>query len=120
VTPELEEHFELARELQKVTLDLLKPGADPKAIWEANNAFLRSKGHPEERRIYAHSMGYDMVERPGISHEETMKIQTRMNMAVHPAVVSEKAFGMYCENYLVMETGAPICLHQTPQKIFKI
>jgi Xaa-Pro aminopeptidase len=120
VPPELEEHFELARELQKITLDLLKPGADPRVIWEANNSFLRSKGYPEERRIYAHSMGYDMVERPGISHEETMKIQARMNIAVHPAVVSEKAFGMYCENYLVREAGAPICLHQTPQKIFKI
>jgi Xaa-Pro aminopeptidase len=120
VTPELEAHFELARELQKVTLDLLRPGADPKTIWEANNAFLRSKGYPEERRIYAHSMGYDMVECPGISGEETIKIQARMNMAVHPAVASEKAFGMYCENYLVMETGGPVCLHQTPQKIFKI
>jgi len=49
-----------------------------------------------------------------------MKIQARMNMAVHPAVVSEKAFGMYCENYLVMDTGGPMCLHQTPQKIYKI
>jgi len=120
VTPELEEQFELCRELQKVTLDLLKPGADPRTLWEANNAFLRSKGYPEELRIYAHGMGYDMVERPGIGPEETMKIQARMNMAVHPAVVSEKAFGMYCENYLVMETGGPMCLHQTPQKIYKI
>ena len=120
VTSELEEQFELCRELQKVTLDLLKPGVEPKTIWDANNAFLRSKGYPEELRIYAHGMGYDMVERPGISPEETMKIQARMNMAVHPSVVSEKAFGMYCENYIVMETGGPICLHQTPQKIFKI
>jgi Xaa-Pro aminopeptidase len=120
VTPELEEHFDLCKELQKVTLDLLKPGVEPKTIWEANNAFLRSKGYPEELRIYAHGMGYDMVERPGISPEETMKIQARMNMAVHPAVVSEKAFGMYCENYLVGEIGGPLCLHQTPQKIYKI
>jgi Xaa-Pro aminopeptidase len=120
VTPELEAHFELAKELQKVTLDLLKPGADPKEIWKASNAFLRGKGYPEEHRIYAHSMGYDMVERPGISSDETIKIQARMNIAVHPAVASEKAFGMYCENYLVTETGGPICLHRTPQKIFKI
>ncbi|MDA8125184.1 MAG: M24 family metallopeptidase [Deltaproteobacteria bacterium] len=120
VTPELEDHFALAKALQKVTLDLLRPGADPREIWAANNAFLRSHGYPEEHRIYAHSMGYDMVERPGISQEETMTIRAGMNIAVHPAIASDKAFGMYCENYLVQEAGAPLCLHQTPQQIFKI
>jgi len=119
-SPELEAHFALAQELQRVTLNLLKPGADPREIWEANNAFLRSRGYPEEHRIYAHSMGYDMVERPGVSAEETIKIQARMNIAVHPAVSSDKALGMYCENYLVREEGGPVCLHKTPQRIFKI
>lgn len=120
VAPELEDHFALARELQKVTLDLLRPGADPREIWAANNAFLRSRGYPEEHRIYAHSMGYDMVERPGICSEETMKIRAGMNIAVHPAVSSDRAFGMYCENYLVKEEGEPLCLHRTPQRIFTV
>ena len=120
VSPELEEQFEVAKKAQKVTLDLLKPGADPAAIWDAHNEFLRSKGYPEERRTYAHGQGYDIVERPSLYPAETMKIQARMNIAVHPAVASAKAFGFICENYLVSETGEKECLHKTPQKIFVV
>ncbi len=117
-SPELVEQLELARQAQKVTLDLLKPGANPADIWEANNAFLRSIGYQEERRIYAHGMGYDMVERPSIDPLETMKIKAGMNMAVHPAVISAKANAWLCENYIVTKTGVKECLHKTPQKIF--
>jgi Xaa-Pro aminopeptidase len=120
VTTELEEQFELCRQLQKVTLDLLKPGADPGPIWDANNAFLRNKGYPDEMRVYAHGMGYDMVERPAISHDESMKIKPCMCLAVHPTVMSAKASGMICENYIVSDKGEIICLHETPQKIFKL
>ena len=120
VTAELKEQFALAQELQKVTLDLLRPGVEARAIWEAGNAFLRSKGYPEESRISVHGAGYDMVERPGICSGETMKIQANMCMAVHPTIVTEKAAGMVCENYIVRETGSPVCLHKTPQEIFQI
>ena len=120
VSPELEEQFELAKKAQKVTLGLLKLGADPEAIWEANNEFLRSTGYPEERRIYAHGMGYDMVERPSLNPGETMKVQVRMNFAVHPGVTSAKATGKICDNYLVTENGVSDCLHQTPQQVFVV
>lgn len=120
VSPELEEQFELAKKAQKVTLDMLKPGADPAAIWDANNEFMRSVGYPEETRIYAHGQGYDLVERPSLQPEETMKIQGRMNISVHPTVYSDKAFAFVCENYIVSETGEKQCLHKTPQKIFVI
>ena len=63
---ELLEYSEIAKEAQQVTLNLMKPGADPKALLAANNEFLRSKGLPEERRLYAHGQGYDLVERPAI------------------------------------------------------
>ncbi len=118
VTAELEEQFALAQKAQKITLDLLKPGADPPTIWDANNEFMRSIGYPEETRIYAHGMGYDMVERPSIMPGETMKIQACMNIAVHPSVASAKALGNVCENYMVSATGANECLHKTAQKIF--
>ena len=62
VSPELKEQFELAQKAQRVTLDLLNVGTDPVTIWNANNEFMRSIGYPEETRIYAHGMGYDMVE----------------------------------------------------------
>ena len=120
VTTELEEQFEFARNLQQVTLDLLRPGIEAKAIWEANNAFLLSNGYPEEARISVHGAGYDMVERPGICRDETMKIEANMCMAVHPTIVSPKAAAMVCENYIVRQSGPPVCLHQTPQKIFKL
>ena len=117
---ELEEQFELAKMAQKVTLDLMKPGADSRDIWDANNEFLRSNGYPEETRIYAHGQGYDLVERPSFDPVETMKIEAGMNIAVHPSVVSEKAFAFVCENYIVAESGVKECLHKTPQKIFVI
>jgi len=117
---ELEEQCELAIKAQKLTLSLLKPGADPAAIFKANNDFMKSIGYPEEKRIFAHGMGYDMVERPAIDCGETMKIAARMNIAVHPSVVSAKAAGWVCENYIIAETGENECLHKTVQKIFEI
>jgi Xaa-Pro aminopeptidase len=117
VSPELAEQYELAKKAQKVSLNLLKPGVNPKDVWDANNAFLRSVGYKEEARIFAHGMGYDMVERPSCDPGETMKIRARMSLAVHPSVISAKAFGHVCENYLVKETGSPECLHKSPQNI---
>jgi Xaa-Pro aminopeptidase len=120
ISSKLEVQFELAKKAQKVTLDLLKPGADPVAIWDANNDFMRSIGYPEETRIYAHGQGYDLVERPSLNPGETMKIQEHMNISVHPSVVSDKAFAFVCENYIISDTGVKECLHKTPQKIFVI
>ena len=40
------------------TRDLLKPGVDPVYILEDYNEFLRSKGYPEEKRLYAHGWTY--------------------------------------------------------------
>ena len=117
---EMKEQFELAQKLQKVTLDMMVPGADPAEIWDANNAFLREIGYPEETRIYAHGQGYDLVERPSMDPHETMKIQANMNIAVHPSVPSSKAFAFVCENYLTGDEGIKECLHRTPQKIFQI
>jgi len=117
---ELLEAFEVAKEAQQVTLDLLKPGADPKEIFTAHNAFLRSRGWPEEERLYAHGQGYDLVERPAIRDDETMKLKENMNITVHPIVASETIFTWVCDNYLITERGVSECLHKTPKKIFEI
>ncbi len=118
--PELLEQYQVAIEAQKVTLDMLKPGADPKEIWDANNAFLADRGYPEETRIYAHGQGYDLVERPSVDPHETMRIQADMNIAVHPSVISDKAFAFVCENYRIDEGGVAECLHLTEQKVFTL
>jgi Xaa-Pro aminopeptidase len=89
-------------------------------LWNANNDFLSSRGFEKEERLFAHGQGYDLVERPSLNPGETIKIQANMNIAVHPCVVSQKAYAQVCENYLVYKSGPPECLHKTPQKIFVI
>lgn len=117
---ELKEAFELVKETQKVTLRLLKPGADPAEIWKANNEFLIKNGYPPETRLYAHGQGYDLVERPAIRDDEPMKLKPRMNITVHPIIGNERVWVWVCDNYLITEHGISECLHKTPQKIFEI
>ena len=45
---------------------------------------MKKHGFEPEIRLYAHSQGYDMVERPMIRADETMPIEENMNFAVHP------------------------------------
>jgi Xaa-Pro aminopeptidase len=118
VPAELQEQFEAAQQAQKITLDLLKPGTGPGAIWDAHNRFLKQAGYMEETRAFAHGQGYNSIERPSIDHGESIKIKANMNIAVHPAVMSGKAYAQVCENYIVSETGKAECLSQVPQKIF--
>ena len=119
IPSELQEQYEVAQQAQKVSLGLLKPGADPITVWEAVNQYLRSTGYPEERRLLSHGIGYDMMERPSVQIGETMKIQAGMSLAAHATVATPKAFAAVCENHLVTETGN-ICLHKTAQKIFTL
>ena len=117
---ELLQSFETAREAQQATLSMLKPGADPKEIAVTHNDFLRSRGYPEERRLYAHGQGYDLVERPAIREDEQMKIKSGMNITVHPIAATKTTFAWVCDNYLVTKTGVSECLHKTPKQIFEI
>jgi len=117
---ELKDAFELVKETQKVTLRLLKPGADPGEIWRANNDFLVRNGYPPETRLYAHGQGYDLVERPAIRDDETMKLKPRMNITVHPIIGNDRVWVWVCDNYLITESGVSECLHKTPQEIFEI
>ena len=103
-------------EAQELTVRLLKPGADPKEIWDANNAFLEKKGYFPERRLYAHGQGYDLVERPLIRYDEPMKITAGMNLTVHPAAVNKSVWGSLTDNYLVTEDGAG---HNVQKMVFK-
>jgi Xaa-Pro aminopeptidase len=104
-------------EAQQVTLRMLKPGADPKEIWDANNEFLQKKGSGPEGRLYAHGEGYELVERPAVRYDEPMKIQAGMNIAVHPVGKTKGVWTNVCDNYLVTENGVSPCLHKTPKDI---
>jgi Xaa-Pro aminopeptidase len=120
IPSELSDAFEMAKEIQKATLRLLKPGANPKEIWKAHNDLLEKKGFLAETRAYAHGQGYDLVERPLIRGDEPMKLQARMNITVHPTVGSDKVWLWVCDNYLITESGVSECLHKTPQEIFSV
>jgi Xaa-Pro aminopeptidase len=117
---ELIEGFEIVNEAQQHTLRKLKHGASCQEIFSAHNEFMKQKGVPPESRIYAHSQGYDLVERPLIRSDETMNLEKGMNMSVHPSYATNSMYAHICDNYLVEEHGASDCLHKTPKQIFEL
>src|SRR3954453_15471080 len=83
---ELIDGFEAMNEAQTYTLSLMKPGAACRDIALAHDAYMKARGLPPELRLYAHSQGFDMVERPMLRADEPMAIEAGMNFAVHPGV----------------------------------
>jgi Xaa-Pro aminopeptidase len=114
---DLAQAFEIEKELQDLNLEMVRPGVHPLDLLKANNDFLRSKGLPEEHRLYAHGQGYDLVERPSFQVGETMTLKATMNIAVHPVVATPKAIAIICDNYIVTDTGVSECLHKLPKTI---
>ena len=116
---EMQDEFAIVCEAQALSHTLLRPGASCRDIWDANNAFMRARGRPEETRVYAHGQGYDMVERPLVRFDETMTIGARMNLAVHPTYVTPTTYSWVCDNVIVHEHGVePI--HRYPQRITEV
>ena len=85
---ELRDAFAVVVEAQQHTVSRLKPGAACADIYESHNAFMKSRGAPAEQRLYGHSQGYDMVERPLIRDDEDMRIAEHMAIVCHPGTVS--------------------------------
>lgn len=112
--------FSYSVEAQRHTLALCKPGTSPGEILEANNAFLARKGYQPEFRLYAHGQGHDLVERPLFLKDETMTLKERMNITVHPAVMTSKVWATVCDNYIIGPDGPEECLHKTPKEIIVI
>lgn len=119
-TNELKDAFATVKEAQDHTLSMIAPGADPADIANAHDAWMTDHGLPAERRLYAHGQGYDLVERPLIRADETMKLAAGMNLAVHPGYDDGTVFAVICDNYIVTEDGVSDCLHQTPKQVFEI
>jgi Xaa-Pro aminopeptidase len=116
-TQEAKDGYAIALKAQELTLSMLKPGANPKDIWDANNEFLQKNGSGPEGRLYAHGEGYELVERPAIRYDEPMKVQAGMNLAVHPVWKNKRVWITLCDNYMVTENGVSPCLHKTPKEI---
>lgn len=108
-----------AVELQDRTAEKMKPGADPRELFDAHNKLLTGMGYRDEGRLYAHGQGYDFVERPAVRPEETMMIKEGMNMTIHPIAVTDKAYAFCCDNFLITNTGA-VRMHKTPREVFVV
>ena len=92
------EAFAKVKEAQDYSMSLMKPGADPKEIFAAYNAYMKKHGLPEEGRIHSHAQGYDIVQRPLIRFDEPMKLEADMFFAVHPAESKPNVFTFVCDN----------------------
>ena len=119
VSAEMEDEFAIVCEAQRLTLSMLRPGADCREIWDAHNAFMRARGRPEETRIYAHGQGYDMVERPLVRFDETMTVAATMNLAVHPTYVTSTTYSWVCDNVIVHDNSVER-IHRFPQCITEV
>lgn len=112
--------FALMRAAQDHTLSLLLPGADPAGIAAAHDGWMRAHNLPPEIRLYAHGQGGDMVERPMLRHDETMKIVENQTLAVHPGYDDGRVFAVICDNYTITATGPGPCEHRTEKRIFEL
>jgi Xaa-Pro aminopeptidase len=117
---ELIDGFEAMKEAQDYTLSLMKPGASCREIANAHDEYMKKRGFEPEIRLYAHSQGYDMVERPMIRADETMPIEANMNFAVHPGYNTATMWATICDNYMVEAHGVGDCLHKTEKKVFEV
>ena len=89
-------------------------------IANAHDDYMRKHGFEIEIRLYAHSQGYDMVERPMLRADETMPIEENMHFAVHPGYNTSTMWSTICDNYMVGANGVGDCLHKTEKKIFEV
>ena len=112
--------FENVRMAQENTLSLIRPGADPAEIAARHDAWMEARGLPPEIRLYAHGQGVEMVERPLIRSDETLRLAEGMCLAVHPGYDDGRAFAVICDNYMVTADGVSACLHKTEKKIFEL
>jgi len=117
---QLREGFAAAQEAQEYTLSLCKPGALCSEIAAAYNTWLARRGFAPEHRIFAHSQGTDLLERPLIREDEPMTIEAGMCLAVHPGIETPGLFALICDNYLITDRGAGGCLHATGKNIFEV
>jgi Xaa-Pro aminopeptidase len=117
---ELRDAFAVVCEAQKHTVKNLKIGAKPADIYASHNEFMTSHGAPPELRLFGHSQGYDLVERPLLRSDETMPLAANMNMAVHPGFFKPSNFAFICDNFLIKPDGSVEHLHKTEQKIWEL
>jgi Xaa-Pro aminopeptidase len=117
---ELRDMHATVMDAQRHALTLLVPGATCREIHAQHNEYLRGLNLPAERRVNMHGMGYDMVERPLIRHDEDMQLAQNMAIVCHPGVLNQQMFVHNTELHLIEERGASESLHRTPKQIIEL
>jgi Xaa-Pro aminopeptidase len=113
--------WKVAVEAQQFTADMLTPGRPSSEIVDKYNKFVSERGYSQEGRLYGHSQGYDLIERPAFMRHndngiETMLIQAGMNCSLHPYFIDHEQTVYINDNYYVTENGAEK-IHKTPPEI---
>ena len=86
----LQDAFGTAVEAQALSQKLMKPGVNPKDLWDANNAFPRETGTATGRRgSTPTARGTTWWRGPRSDDDEPMKIQAGMNVTIHPFAISK-------------------------------
>jgi len=119
---ELQDAHGIAVETQTMNVNRLKPGVDPKDLWDMTNDFLKKKGYLPNVRLYAHGQGLSLVERPFLWYKETWKLKAGMNITVHPyaRLANQTVSACVCDNWMIGQDGPGPCLHKTPREIIVI
>ena len=117
---EMNDEIAFVLQAQQLTLNLLRPGASCPDSWATYDEFMRKSRRPEERRLYCHGQGYDMVARPLVRRDESMAIRANMNIVVHPVYVTATTYGWVCDNFLIGANGVSGKLHRYRQQIVEI
>lgn len=119
-TQQMKDEFAFILEARRFTLNMARAGASCRDVWNEYNAFLRKNGKSEERRLYFHGQGYDLVERPLVRADEPMLIAKTMNFACHPTYISGGLFMTICDNYVIDDQGVPQHVHTYPERILEL
>jgi Xaa-Pro aminopeptidase len=117
---EMKDAFSIVLGAQSAAVDRLRPGAVCADLAAAHDRFMLARGKAPETRVFSHSQGYDMVERPLIRADETMTLEANMFLACHPSIATPTLFAFICDNYIVRADGPPERIHTTPQILFEI
>jgi Xaa-Pro aminopeptidase len=117
---ELRDAFAVVLDAQKHTVGNLKPGTSCPDIYASHNDYMKSRGAPPELRLFGHSQGYDLVERPLLRSDETIPLAADMCVAVHPGFPTKTNFVFICDNFLIHKDGMVEHLHKAEQKLYEV
>ncbi len=105
-TKRMQEIWDFSKNLQHFAAKLLRPGAKPCEIIEKVNGELVKNGYQPEDRLFGHSQGYDLIERPSLMADDMMELSNNMFMVIHPIIETTDGYAFCSDNYLIEDGEA--------------